>query len=129
MARTLNEGLARAPTFTPHRVNVAAVDSTTYTTLADIPEKHGLMSSEFNEVVAHVKPTHATPDVDVEVLFWSPLNAAFVPQVPAVKFEGIDKGTAIRFTADGQRFFLYVTGTFDRVDIDVAGVRQDDQLA
>jgi hypothetical protein len=120
MARSINEGLASAPLFTPHRVKVVAADAAPPNAAHKFA--HGLDSKGFDEVVASIKLDGI--NVTVEVLLWSDLAEAFINQEPAVTTTAITASRQWRFKTGGQRFFLHCTGTFTRVDIDVAGVSE-----
>lgn len=118
MPRQINEGLALAPTFTPHRRGVGAND-----TLANFVKAHGLDSQGYPEVVAEVKFGAGVTAATVNVNFWSDLTNSFLPSSPAMTF-ALTASAAIKFTSGGRRFFLSISaGTFGggTVDIDVAG--------
>lgn len=118
MPRQLNEGLALAPTFTPHRRAVGAND-----VLANFAKGHGLDSHGYQEVVAEVNFNGGVTAATVNVNYWSDLAGAFLPASPAETF-ALTAEAAIRFNARGRRFLLTISGgTFGggTVDIDVAG--------
>lgn len=123
MARSINEGLASAPLFTPHRVNVTAADAAPPS--ANHKFAHGIDSKGFDEVVASIKL--AGTNVTVEVLLWSELEERFIKQEPVAATTAITASRQWRFKTGGQRFFLHCTGTFTRVDIDVAGVTEPNE--
>lgn len=121
MARTLNEGLAEAPTFTPHRLAVAVNDAAV---APNTPVKAaGLDAKGWEDVVAEVQFAGTTTAATIEVTFFSELASQFLQQSPAVTF-ALTASRAIRFQADGRRFFLHVSGlagAAPQVNIDVAG--------
>lgn len=121
MARSLNEGLAQSPTFTPHRVAVTVADAAPPT--ATIDKKHGVDSRGFKEAVASVDlDGGAAISMTVEILLWSDHDGNFLKQEPAVTFS-ISASRMLKFTTNGQRFFVHLSGTFGGTSafVDVAG--------
>lgn len=131
MPRTLNEGLAAAPTFTPHRANVTAADAAPTGGGTPVPPKSaGLDSKGYATVDVELYFTGTIASCVVDVYFWSDGAGMFLPQDPAVTFTGTAART-FRFTSDGRRFWIRVTtltGTNPAVFIDVAGARGPEEF-
>ena len=128
--RMPNEGLAVAPTFTPHRARLLANGTLDGVTANDpaigdvsLVKSKGLDTTGFQEVVAAVVFAGTTTSVTIEVLIWSDKANAFIKQVTPVVFTLTATG-AIRFRTDGRRFFLHISaiaGGAPNVFIEVAG--------
>jgi hypothetical protein len=84
-----------------------------------IPKLHGFECHGWDDIAAQVIVDGS--DVDLEVLFWSDAASRFIPASPAITFANLTTSTEVRFTTGGVRFFIHVSGTFDRVDIACAG--------
>lgn len=123
MTRTQNEGLAPAPDFTPHRVNVVAADAVAPFT--GILKTHGMVSEGCESVAAQATITGATTSVTLEILLWSDRDGKFVHQEPAQTFGALTASRVVKFTPGGQRFFIHISGTIDaagRVDVACAAL-------
>ncbi len=109
MGVCVNSGLGHAPDFTPHRVNVKAVDAAAPAVLSA-----GMVSAPFEDVWAQVSIGGTTSGLTVEVLYWSDLENKFLQQSTPQTF-ALTNSRMIKFSPGGQRFFLMITGSFTGV--------------
>lgn len=124
MARSQHEGLAQAPTFTLHRVNVTVADPSIGS--LSLEEKYGFDGRLFSRILADVNIVdHTAPIFSVEMLVWSDLAQTFV-QIedggPAI-VSGLSGRRMLTFANRGMRFYLHIAGALGggKVNISVAG--------
>jgi hypothetical protein len=114
----VNSGLAYAPDWTPHRINVTAADGATDT---DESMADGMVSQPFEDAYADVYVEGGSGvSLTVEVMFWSELAGAFVSQNPVVNFTGISGSEMLSFHTGCNRFKLNVTGTFGGATVSIS---------
>lgn len=110
---------------TPATVLDAATDDFTATNLAGgdngVKKLWGLNAHGWDDIIAHARIDGSS--ATIEVLFWNDDLNDYMEASPAVKWTGLSGNKQLRFQAGGQRFFLHCSGTFTRIDIDVAGAQ------